>query len=347
MESIEDLVDSIVAESVLAGKSYCFLILGTQNSFTSGYYPVSGNEVGYDGHVTVDLFTKYSSAIQKLMVGKGVLCIKVEDGQLQEYPIIKGVNPELFDQDAFELLIFQRYGLEPVEEERKAVLRQSVKAEKIKNTLVFACYLNDREAILARAETARPADLDKVLKYSGTPLQFCSIHNNLEAFRLLAAKGANVGKGSLSMTPLELAFRYSSDIVHYIEARHPAVFEKEVRKKGFQIAMHCRDEDLLEAIRRFGCEMNGEKKPFPPLHNFADYDNEAGLQFLLNHGVHVDSRNQYKQTALHRAVIRGNAVAVDVLLRYGADIHAVDANGQTPFGLAQARKDKTIAAMMG
>lgn len=347
MERIEDLVNSLVAESVLAGKSYCFLILGTQNSFTSRYYPVSGNEVSYEGHVTVDLFTKYSSAIEKVMVGKGVLCIKVENGQLQEYPIIKDVNPELFDHDAFELLIWQRYGLEPAEVERKAVLRQSEKAEKIKDTLVFACYLNDREAILARAETARPADLNKVLKYSGTPLQFCSKHNNLEAFRLLAAKGANVGKGSLSTTPLELAFRYSSDIVRYIEAEHPAVFEKEVRKKGYQLAMLCKDEDLLEAIRQFDCEMNGEKKPFPPLHNFADCNNEVGLQFLLKHGVPVDIRNQYKQTALHRAVGRGNAAAAEVLLRNGADVHAVDANRQTPFGLAQARKDKTIAAMMG
>jgi hypothetical protein len=90
MERIKDLVDSIVAESVLAGKSYCFLILGTENSFSSGYFPVSGDEVSYVGNVTVDLFTKYSSAIEELMIGKGLLCIKVEAGQLQEWPILMG-----------------------------------------------------------------------------------------------------------------------------------------------------------------------------------------------------------------------------------------------------------------
>ncbi len=92
--------------------------------------------------------------------------------------------------------------------------------------------MNDMDKIKERAGRARKSDLDKVLEYSGTSLQFCSKHDNLEAFRLLAEKGANVGKRALTQTPLELAFRYSSDIVNYMSYAFPEVYQKEVKKEG-------------------------------------------------------------------------------------------------------------------
>ncbi|MMZ48969.1 Ankyrin repeats (3 copies) [compost metagenome] len=346
MKSVENLVNSIVDKSVLKGKTYIYLISGTENSFTSGYYKIVENEVSYVSDVTVFLFEKYTNEIEMIMKGKGILCIKVEAGKLMEYSIVNDMNPELFDSDVFELIIYQRYDLEPVGEESKVTLRKSLKAEKIKKTLVFACYMNDMEGIRELVANASKSNLDKVLKYHGTALQFCCKHNNLEAFRLLAEKGANVGKRALAETPLEIAFRYSSDIVNYIHTEYADIYQKEVEKKGFGIALHCKDEALLNDILEMGCDVNCEKKPFPPLHNFADCNNVLGIQFLLDHGANIECRNQYKQSALHRAVSKGNAAAVEILLRYGADIQAKDDNGKTPLELARAREDKTIFNMM-
>jgi hypothetical protein len=346
MKDIEDLVNSIVEESRVNGKTYIYLILGTENSFTSGYFKIVEKEFTYDGDTTVFLFEKYMNEIEELMVGQGILYIKMEEGKLKEYCIVKDMNPELFNIDLFELMVYQREGLEPEGEKRKAVLQESIKAEKIKNTLVFACYMNDMEKIKMLSVNAKKSDLDKVLQYCGTSVQFCCKHNNLEAFRLLAEKGANLNKSVMGQTPLEIAFKNSSDIVKYIHKEYADIYHKEVEKKGFGIALHCKDEELLNDILELGCNVNCEKKPFPPLHNFADHNNVLGIKFLLNHGANIECRNQYKQTALHRAVSGKNEAAVELLIKNGADINAKDGKGKTPLELAQAFKNKAILSIM-
>lgn len=346
MNNLEDLVDAIINEPILSERTYTYFISGTQNSFTSGYFTIAENEASYDGDITIELFDKYSNEIEVLMKGQGILCIKVDAGTLVECCIVKDMNPELFDLDVYELLNYQRYGLEPMKENRKEVLQQSLKAEKIKYTLVFACYMNDIERIRELVTGAKKSALDKVLKYGGTPLQFCSRHNNVEAFRLLAEKGANVGKRVLAQTPLEIAFTYSSDIVNYIRLEHPDIYEKEVKKKGFGIALHCQDEALLEDILNWTSDVNQERKPFPPLHSFADYNNVVGIRFLLERGADIECRNQYKQTALHRAVRAGNTATVEILLTYGADIYAKDDNGKTAVDLAYTCEKKEIIHLM-
>lgn len=346
MNNLEDLEEAIINEPIVRGGTYTYFISGTENSFTSGYFPIADNEASYDGDITIELFEKYADEIEVLMKGQGILCMKVDAGTLVESCLIKDANPELFDIDVYELLNYQRYGLEPKKENRKEVLQQSLKAEKVKQTLVFACYMNDKERIRELAASAKKSHLDKVLKYSGTPLQFCSRHDNVEAFRLLAEKGANVGKRVMAQTPLEIAFTYSSDIVNYIRSAFPDIYEKEVKKKGFGIALRCQDEALLEDILRCIGDMNEEGKPFPPLHSFADYDNVAGIQFLLEHGADIECRNQYKQTALHRAVRARNTAAVDKLLTYGADIHAKDSDGKTAVDLADASENKDIINLL-
>ncbi|MCG7378108.1 ankyrin repeat domain-containing protein [Paenibacillus sp. ACRSA] len=347
MEDIQELVNAIVNDPILSEKTYTYLILGTQNAFTSGYYRMIEDQYfSYDGDMTIHLFDKYINKNTDIMQGKGVLCIKVSKGILMEYGLVNDMNPEIYDMDALELTMYQRYGLKPVEEDRKEVLQQSLKAEKVKDTLVFACYMNDMEGIRTLAANAKKSHLDKVLKNRGTSLQFCSRHNNIEAFRLLAEKGATVGKRALTRTPLEIAFQYSQDIVNYIQSDFPEVYQKEVGKKGFTIARHCTDEYLLEGILRSGGDVNQEGKPFPPLHNFADYNNVVAMRFLLNNGADQESRNDCKQTALHRAVSAENADAIKVLLEYGVDLYAKDRDGTTPIDLAQVCVDQTIFKMM-
>ncbi|WP_145410832.1 ankyrin repeat domain-containing protein [Paenibacillus xylanexedens] len=347
MEDIQELVNAIVNDPILSGQTYTYLILGTQNAFTSGYYRMIENQFfSYDGDMTIHLFDKYINKNTDIMQGKGVLCIRVSEGSLVEYGLVHDMNPEIYDMDVLELIVYQRYGLEPWEEDRKVVLQQSLKAEQVKDTLVFACYMNEMERIRALAANAKKSHLDKVLKNCGTPLQFCSRHNNLGAFQLLAEKGATVGKRALTRTPLEIAFEHSPDIVNYIQSDFPDVYTKEVGKKGFSIALHCTDGNLLEGILKFGSDMDQEGKAFPPLHNFADYNNVVAMRFLLNNGADQESRNDCKQTALHRAVSAENADVIKVLLEYGVDLYAKDRDGTTPIDLAEACADQTLLKMM-
>jgi ankyrin repeat protein len=346
MNNLKDLVDAIINESMIRGAVYTYFISGTENSFTSGYFPIVEKEAFYDGDITIALFKKYANKFEVFMRGQGILCIKADNGKLVEHCLVKDTNPELFEMDAFELLNYQRYDLEPMDDDRKEVLQKSLKAEKIKDTLVFACYMNDMERIRELVIGAKKSNLDKVLKYRGTPLQLCSKHNNVEAFRLVAERGASVGKRALSQTPLEIAFKHSSNIVNYIHEAFQDIYEKEVKKKGFGMALYCQDEALLEGILKLNVEVNQEKKPFPPLHNFADCNNLVGIKFLLDRGANIECRNQYKQTALHRAIRVENKDAVEMLLKYGADIQAKDDNGNTAIDLAKNCQNKDIILLM-
>jgi hypothetical protein len=73
---------------------------------------------------------------------------ELDNGIYSYYSIDKKVihhidyNPELFSDDAMELILYQTYGVTPFDAERKAQLEESLSQEKIKKTLVYACYLN-------------------------------------------------------------------------------------------------------------------------------------------------------------------------------------------------------------
>lgn len=62
-----------------------------------------------------------------------------------------------------------------------------------------------------------------------------------------------------------------------------------------------------------GCDMVCNKKQFPPLLNFADYNNVVGIQFLADNGVSMDVVNNYGQTALERAKGKRNTEAIELL----------------------------------
>ena len=346
-EVIDMMVEEIVSDSSLAEKTYFYLIEGTNGGFTSGYFLLSDdNEVIYDGDVNSELFRKHLPKITELMRGKGILLIRVENGLLIEKFLTKDYNPELSSLDVFELLLFQKYNIKP-HDKRKQMLDESIKAEKIKDTLVFACRLNDMEKIKALVQTSTKAQLNYPMLRAGTPLSLCIENDNTEAFILIADKGAKLTKNSLAFTPLEMAFNYSRrGIVNYIREKQPDVYKKEVVKSGFVIAHKCVDSLLLENILDLGCDINCEKKPFPPLHSFADYDNTIGIGFLLMHGAKIDGVNRYKQTALHRAIRANGKNAVKMLLENGARTDIKDYNGQTAFEVAENEPDKELIKLL-
>lgn len=142
--------------------------------------------------------------------------------------------------------------------------------------------------------------------------------NNIVTFKAIAEAGATLGKVSLADTPLSIAFTYLPDIVKYIYTNFREQFDKEVLKKGFSLAIHTKDIELLQLLFDYGCDINCSGKPFPPLHNFADFNNIVGLKFFLDNGVDVNIKNQYKQTPIDRAKARNNQEAIDLLKSYYA-----------------------------
>jgi len=291
---------------------YFITVTSTSNSYTAIVYEVINNEIVHSPQMNKAFFDKYKAFFDLCRAEKGIRIFRYNKGILIDKKYISHYNVELFNNDICELIIYQEYGMYPAKDDRKEVLQTSIKAEKIKDTLVYACYINDTEKIFKCLEKCSKAQLNKNLEYTGTPLGLCAENNNLTAFKAIVENGADLSKKSLGSSPLEIAFRYSPEIVRYISENHREQFEKEVSKAGFSMALHTTDIELFDLIRDCGCDMECEGKSFPPLHNFVDYNNVVGIQYLADHGANLNILNKNKQTALERANGR-NIEAVELL----------------------------------
>ncbi len=304
--------EEFIKELSKKSEMYYLMVVRTPNSTAPILYEVIDNEVKHSNELDWDLSDKYMDCFCDLRK-PGIYIFKYENAVLVEEKYISHYNVELFCEDVCELLLFQEYGVEPVEDERKETLKASIRAEKIKETLVYACYLNDTEKILERLEKATKAQLNKMLAYYGTPLGLCAENDNLEAFKAIAEKGADLNKVSLGERPLALAFINSPEIVLYIYENYREQFDKEVGKKGFRLAYKTKDLRVLELLRDYGCDMECKGANFPPLHNFADYNNLVGIQFFADNGANLNVLNAHKQTALDRARNMNSTEAVELL----------------------------------
>jgi ankyrin repeat protein len=69
-------------------------------------------------------------------------------------------------------------------------------------------------------------------------------------------------------------------------------------------------------------------------------------ELLLDHGAHVNAREEDFLTALHLASLHGRLDVVKVLLDRGADIDARDIDGRTPSGLASRTGGRDIVRLL-
>lgn len=248
---------------------------------------------------------------------KGIHLYRFSKGECIEQRYISHFVPETYCAGASELAIYQEYGLEPASDYQKRWLEDALKAEKIKNTLVWACYINDKEKIQEFIENPKltVSQLNKVLKLAGTPLIICAKHDNLESFKALVEKGADLSKKiSGEGTPLMTAFRFSYDIVKYIFDNHREQFDKEV--KDFYCAGVSEDIRIYELIKSLGFDFCCEGQKYPLLHSCAQSKNIVGLKFLLDNGVDIELKNGFGMTALECAEREDNIEIVEFLKNY-------------------------------
>lgn len=70
-------------------------------------------------------------------------------------------------------------------------------------------------------------------------------------------------------------------------------------------------------------------------------------QSLLARGVDPDDGNLRGNTALHRAVVRGERAMIDLVLAYRPNLQARNLSGQTPGALAEYLGDRETAVRLG
>ena len=70
--------------------------------------------------------------------------------------------------------------------------------------------------------------------------------------------------------------------------------------------------------------------------NWGPEDSAEAVEFLIAHGADVNATNPSGQTALHGAAYMGADAVVRLLVRDGAKLNVQDAQGQTPYRLAES-----------
>ena len=308
MKNVNEIAEMVVNKVDM--EDYCFLMHVTRNSFTSSLYKIENNESKYAENII-----KIDENVMEEPEIRGVTIIMVTNKKNIEIKNIKKYNNELHTHELYDLILFQEYGIQPKHEQHKEELKESIKAEKIKKTLVYACYENNTDKILNCLKKTSKTALNKKMEYTGTPLGLCAENNNLKAFKAVLEAGASIDKKSLGETPLEIAYRYSPDIVKYIYEEHGEYFKKEISENGFSIAGSCQDINSLKILLECGVDIDGNDK-IPNLHICIDYDNMTGLKFLLENGADINKKNMYKQTVIERAVRKGNEEIVKFLNEY-------------------------------
>lgn len=299
--------------------SFCI----TPQSYSHDLDIICGNQIVSDIERVREMWIKIDSDLHKIRAAHGVYLFLLKGKKCVEERYISQYNPNVFHP--IELVIYQEYGLEPEGEYQKKCLNDAIKEEKVKKTLVYACFLNDNNRImeLLSKDKISKNQLNMRLNLYGTPLQICAQNNNLEAFKAIAEKGADIGKSVMGGTALDDALRYSFEIVCYIYENYREQFDKEILAKYFGYFCKNTNYRLLQMIKETGLDLDDEGKKIPTMHNFAKAKNLIGLQFLIDNGANINSLDKEKKTALDLAEQKNLTEVAEFLRQHNAK-HGVD-----------------------
>ena len=162
------------------------------------------------------------------------------------------------------------------------------------------------------------ADPNAVNRYGWTPLHVASMKGNLILSKYFIEQGADISaRDEDGLTPFHLAVirkRLQTAKLLNLTGANP----DEVDGKGWQ-ALHWVSH--LQEIEEQTSPNEKEK-----------FENDFGelALYLVENGSDVNALTPLKETPLHLAASQGNEDRVKILLAWGADVNARDAEGNTP-----------------
>lgn len=286
----EALIDMLEADDYI-------LILDTNSCVSMQLYRVIGSEYERSYEMNNSRFGKtppfkrWEDTFKWMMDNDQALrAYRYENGKLTE---IRELSKQVYDSWVYEgcvnaVILRDEFGLKPKDEKAKADFAANLaKAEKFRQTLVYACYVDDRSAILERAKTASKTALNETFEYFGTPLTFCAKHDFPEGFRIIAERGGDITKQIVggTVSPIGEALAHSPSITLYIAQEHPETFDTHHKNWNhcYELA-RCSDTRVWDILfRRWGAE-GMEALYFTYLLDQSNV-NLTMIQYLIEHGA--------------------------------------------------------------
>lgn len=172
--------------------------------------------------------------------------------------------------------------------------------------------------------------------------------NHTEIMSLLTAwspdtlprkKGSENGRIDYQRTELQREFELAVDgndigKTEEILKQHPEFAKDETYFWGEGILLFAAKENnraMFDLLTRFGAKIPGILK----WAQFYYFEHEEGAAYVLEKGMNPNTMSWHHVTLLHDMAQKGNIYKAGLLLKYGADINAIEEEYQsTPLGLA-------------
>lgn len=171
---------------------------------------------------------------------------------------------------------------------------------------------------------------------------------HLKVAGLLIAAGGNLSQmDGRAQTPLVAAARSGNVPMAAILVAGGAMGVSN-RADALRHALLFEDADMTALLLRAGADVKlaiGDDD-LRPLHAAAQEGFAAGVKALLDHGADIEAVNDDGETALLVAVRRQKFAVVEMLLLRGANAAHADAYGNTALSLAQRRKNAAILRLL-
>lgn len=106
--------------------------------------------------------------------------------------------------------------------------------------------------------------------------------------------------------------------------------------------------EALELLHRYGMNPNGIPGGVPPLRYILSWgEKTVGAQWLLEHGADPNlSWDEHGDAPIHIAALRWDVPLMELLARYGADLHRRRRDGRTALTVAELQGNAPVAAWL-
>jgi len=171
---------------------------------------------------------------------------------------------------------------------------------------------------------------------------------HLKVAGLLMAAGINLGQiDAQGATPLVVAARIGNVPMAAILVAGGAMNASN-RADALRQAVLFEDADMTGLLVRAGADVNMEldENETRPLHIAAQEGFIAGVKGLLDHGADIEAVNSDGETPLLIAVRRQRFAVVELLLTRGADAGHTDTYGNTALSLSTRRRNSLIPKLL-